>query len=264
MVAAPSDSTASTLASMWSSASSVVVLAGAGISTASGIPDYRGPDGVWTKDPRAERQSSIEHWINDPDVRRAGWQRRLTDDPTTYRPNPAHHALVALERAGAVDLLVTQNIDGLHRVAGTSDDRLVEIHGTAQAFMCLGCGDRGPIATVLDRVRAGDSDPVCESCGGILKTATVSFGQALDQAHLERAARAAGSCTLFVAVGTSLTVYPVAQLPVLAVDAGASLAIVNAQPTPLDDIASVVLHDDVAAVLTEIANHVVGVRNGIA
>jgi NAD-dependent deacetylase len=230
-------------------AESVVALTGAGVSTASGIPDFRGPQGLWTRDPKAERMASIDHWVADAEVRRAGWRWRIDTDASRLAPNAAHHALAALERLGRLRLLVTQNVDGLHRDAGTSPGRLIEIHGTAREYTCLSCGERGPIGAVFARVEVGDHDPHCLGCGGILKAATVSFGQALDPALVSRAHREAAGCDVFLALGTSLTVYPVAALPDVALVAGARLVIVNQEPTPLDERADVVLRDDVGGVL---------------
>lgn len=219
----------------------VVVLTGAGISTDSGIPDFRGPNGVWTKDPKAERTSHIDHYVGDPEVRRLSWQQRLRHPAWTAGPNAAHRALVELERRRMLELLVTQNVDGLHLAAGHDPDLVVEIHGTIRDVVCLTCDDRAPMARALDRVRAGEADPPCRTCGGILKSATVSFGQSLDPDDLERAQRAARRCDLLLAIGTTLTVYPVAALPGLASRAGARVVTVNGEPTAYDDRADAVL-----------------------
>jgi NAD-dependent deacetylase len=230
-------------------ARSVVVLTGAGISTESGIPDFRGPQGVWTKDPKAEKLSNIHHYMNDPEVRVAAWQARLVHPAWTAEPNAGHLALAELERRGRLDTLVTQNIDGLHQKAGSSPDRVVEIHGTVREVVCMSCDDRAPMGRALDRVRAGEADPPCRSCGGILKSATVSFGQNLVPEDLMRADKAARNCDLFLALGTTLTVYPVAALPGLALEAGARLVIANADPTPYDPQADAVLRGTLGDVL---------------
>lgn len=230
-------------------ARAVVALTGAGISTESAIPDFRGPDGVWTRDPRAERLSNIGYYLADAQVRRESWQRRVEHPAWGARPNAGHRALVDLERAGRLGLLVTQNIDGLHLAAGTDPDLLVEIHGTIRDTACLGCGDRRPMHETLDRVRGGEADPPCLACGGILKSATISFGQNLDPRLIERTEDAAAACDLFLAIGTSLTVYPVARLPEIALDASARLVIVNAEPTPLDARAHAVLRGRAGEVL---------------
>ena len=237
-------------------AGSVVVLTGAGVSTESGIPDFRGPDGVWTRDPRAERLSNIGYYVADPMIRRESWQRRIEHPAWGAAPNAAHRALATLDADGHLDLLVTQNIDGLHVAAGVSPSRLIEIHGTIRESACLACGDRRPMTETLDRVRAGDPDPACLACGGILKSATISFGQNLDARDLARAEAAAAACDLFLAIGTSLTVFPVARLPELALKAGARLIIVNAEATSLDDRAHAVLRGragDVVPSLVEAA-----------
>ncbi len=233
-----------------------VMLTGAGVSTESGIPDFRGPDGIWTRDPRAERLSNIGYYIADPAVRRESWRRRLEHPAWRARPNPAHLAIAALERAGLLTLLVTQNIDGLHLLAGSSPERLIEIHGSIRESACLRCGDRRPMTETLERVRRGEEDPPCFVCGGILKSATVSFGQNLDAADLRRAQDAAAAADLFVAVGTSLTVYPVAGLAELSVEGGGRLVIINAEPTALDDRADVVLRGSAGELLTAIVQEV--------
>lgn len=232
---------------------STVALTGAGVSTESGIPDFRGPDGIWTRDPKSERLSNIGYYIANPEIRRESWRRRLDHPAWGAKPNAAHRALAALEAAGRLQLLVTQNIDGLHLAAGSSAERLVEIHGTIRETACLGCGDRRPMREILDRVAGGEEDPPCTECGGILKSATVSFGQNLDPDLLARAEEAAGDAELFVAIGTSLTVYPVARLPEIALDAGARLVIVNAEPTPLDGVAHAVVRGQAGKILTALA-----------
>ncbi len=234
-------------------ANRVVMLTGAGVSTESGIPDFRGPNGIWTRDPRAERLSNIGYYIADASIRREAWRRRAEHPAWDARPNAAHLAIVDLERAGHLDLVVTQNIDGLHLLAGTSPERLVEIHGSIRESACLACGDRRPMAEILLRVRGGEEDPPCEACGGILKSATVSFGQNLDPADLARAQSAAVGADLFLAVGTSLTVYPVAGLPELTLGSGGRVVIVNAEPTALDDRADLVLRGSAGEVLSGLA-----------
>ncbi|GGI04254.1 NAD-dependent protein deacetylase 2 [Egicoccus halophilus] len=234
----------------------VVVLTGAGMSTASGIPDYRGPQGVWTRDPAAERRSSIDVWLTEPDTRRDIWRERLAGAGLRPRPNAAHVALAELERLGRLDTLVTQNTDGLHQDAGNDPDRVVEIHGTNRFVHCLDCGDRHPMPAVLERVADGDDDPHCTRCGGLLKAATVSFGQPLDPARLQRAHDAAVGCEVFLALGTSLAVHPVALLPRTALEAGARLVVANAEPTPYDRVADAVLADDLVEVVPALVERV--------
>lgn len=230
-------------------AARVVALTGAGISTDSGIPDFRGPQGVWTKSPETQKLSNIHAYMSDPEVRRRSWQGRLGHPAWRARPNAGHHALVALERRGRLHALVTQNIDGLHQKAGTSPERVIEVHGTLHDAMCMACGWHGPMPDVLDRVRAGEEDPPCARCGGILKSATISFGQALVPAVIARAMDAAKDADVLLAVGTSLQVYPVAAMVPAAKAAGARLVIVNAEPTPFDEIADAVCRGHIPDVL---------------
>lgn len=232
----------------------VMALTGAGISTESGIPDFRGPNGVWTRNPAAQRSSHIDAYLADPDLRREVWQQRMAHPAWSAAPNTGHLALVDLERRGRLHALVTQNIDGLHADAGTSPAILIEIHGTMRDVVCLSCGDRGPSQDTFVRVRAGEADPPCLRCGGILKSATISFGQSLVPADLKAAETAAAGCDLFLAIGSTLTVYPAAGLPQIAIQAGARLVIVNAEPTPFDGIAAEVFRDPIGQVLPALAS----------
>lgn len=232
-----------------SSARRVTVLTGAGISTESGIPDFRGPNGLWTRNPAAEKLSNLQHYMSDREVRVAAWQSRLEHPAWTAQPNTGHLALAELERKGRLHTLVTQNIDGLHQRAGSSPEVVVEIHGTVHDVVCMSCGERAPMQRALDRVRAGEEDPSCRTCGGILKSATISFGQSLVPEDLARAQRGARECDVFLAVGTSLTVYPVAYLPEEALSSGARLVILNAEPTPYDHLAGAVLSERIGDVL---------------
>jgi NAD-dependent deacetylase len=230
-------------------ATRIAVLTGAGISTESGIPDFRGPDGVWTRDPAAEKRSTIDHYVADPGVRRAAWRIRLESEMFDARPNPGHLAVTDLDRQGRLHTLVTQNIDGLHAEAGVDPDRIVEVHGTVHEFVCLGCDDRGPMVDALERVRAGEEDPACIRCGGILKSATVMFGQALVPEDLARAERAVLEADAMVAAGTSLAVYPVAAMVPLALEVSCPVVIVNAEATPFDDEVDAVVRGSTSAVL---------------
>ncbi len=227
----------------------IVVLTGAGISTDSGIRDFRGPDGVWTKNPEAEKMATLQVYVSDPEIRKKAWQNRLHSEVWRAGPNDGHRALVTLEQTGRLHTLITQNIDGLHQAAGSDPALVIEVHGTVHEVACLSCDDRAPMERALDRVRAGEEDPPCRSCGGILKSATISFGQNLVEADLIRAFAAAEQCDLFLAIGSSLAVYPAAETVPTAVRAGADLIILNAQPTPFDRYADVVLHDSISAVL---------------
>src|SRR5437763_215642 len=233
----------------------VVVLTGAGISAESGIPDFRGPQGVWTKNPEAEKMATLQYYVSDPEVRKRSWRSRLENPAWRASPNPGHLALVDLERQGKLHTLVTQNVDELHQQAGTDPAKVVELHGTMRQVECLSCGERAPMERALERVRAGEDDPACRSCGGILKSATISFGQNLVEADLERAQRAALTCDLLLAVGSSLTVYPAAGIVPLARDAGARIIIVNGEPTPFDELADVVLRGSISEVLPAIVGN---------
>jgi NAD-dependent deacetylase len=227
----------------------VVVLTGAGISTDSGIADFRGPQGVWTKDPAAERMATLQAYVSDPELRRRSWQNRLTSPMWDSEPNAGHRALVELERSGRLDTLVTQNIDGLHHKAGTDPSRIIEIHGTAREVVCLECGDRQAAEPVHDRVRAGEDDPACTWCGGILKSATISFGQSLVAEDLFRAENAAAACDLLLAVGSTLAVFPAAGVVPVAVRHGAVLVIVNSGQTEMDALADVVVPGSISEAL---------------
>ncbi|MCX7962604.1 MAG: Sir2 family NAD-dependent protein deacetylase [Burkholderiales bacterium] len=230
----------------------VVVLTGAGISTDSGIPDFRGPQGVWTKNPLAERLSDIRYYMTDPEVRKASWRSRLEHPAWTAKPNRGHLALVALERRGKLHALITQNIDELHQQAGNSPDKVIEVHGTMRKVVCMRCGWQGPMLETLARVRAGEEDPPCRACGGILKSATISFGQALVPEVIERAMRVAEEAEVLLAVGTTLQVYPVAGVVPAAKAAGARVAIVNAGPTAMDDLADAVISGSISELLPQI------------
>jgi NAD-dependent deacetylase len=234
--------------------SRLVALTGAGISTDSGIPDFRGPQGVWTKNPKAEKLSNIHYYVSDPEVRRLAWQSRLEHPAWTATPNAGHRALVELERRRQLHLLVTQNIDGLHQRAGSSPERVIEVHGTVHEATCLRCSWRGPMQPVLDRVRAGEEDPPCTRCGGILKSATISFGQTLVPEVIARAMQAAEDADVILVIGTSLQVYPVAGMIPVAQAAGARIVVVNAEPTPFDEIADAVVTTPIGTALPAICS----------
>ena len=239
--------TPSDLVDLWRDSSRVVVLTGAGVSTDSGISDFRGPNGLWTRNPAAQAMFDIDTYMRDPEVRRQAWANRRQNPAWTAEPNRGHHALAALQRTGHLATLMTQNIDGLHQRAGSRD--VLELHGTIWEVTCMSCGGRWPTPEVLARP---EPDPPCVLCGGILKTATVSFGQALDPRVLDAAFTAADESDLLVAVGTSLQVNPVAGLAGVA----GTLAIVNAEPTPYDDDADVVVRDSISDVLDEVRRSV--------
>ena len=217
------------------------IFTGAGISTGSGIPDFRGPQGVWTRrqpvyyqDFMTSEAARIEHW----DFKLEGW-----DGYRDAAPNAVHHAIVALEKAGKVLAVVTQNIDGLHARAGTSPDRLVELHGTNLLVECQSCRQRSDPESHFEFFRARRKPPVCD-CGGFLKPATISFGQSLDPGVMEKAGQAAAATDLVVALGSTLSVYPAASFPLLAAQRGVSYIIINRGPTEHDSESSVSLRID--------------------
>ncbi len=230
-------------------ATRITALTGAGISTDSGIPDYRGPQGVWTRDPDAEKLVTLSYYLADPDIRRRAWLMRGELSARAPLPNAGHAALADLERQGRLRTIVTQNVDGLHQAAGSAPDRVVEIHGTVHEVECLGCGDRTTMRSALERVASGEADPACLVCGGILKSATISFGQELDARAVDAAVAAARDCDVFLAVGTSLQVWPVAGLVEVALRSGARVVIVNAEPTPFDDLASLLVAEPIGTSL---------------
>ncbi len=227
----------------------VTVLTGAGISTDSRIPDFRGPNGVWTKNPGSEKQATLQNYVADPEVRRRAWSNRLDSPIWSAEPNDGHRAIVHLERTGRLHLLITQNIDGLHHRAGSNPDRIVEIHGSVREVVCLECDYRAPMAVALARVRAGEADPECGDCGGVLKSATISFGQNLVHEDLVRAEAAAKACDLLLAVGSTLSVYPIAGVVPVARRSGAKVIIVNAEPTEMDALADTVVRGSISEVL---------------
>jgi NAD-dependent deacetylase len=227
----------------------VVVLSGAGISTDSGIPDFRGPNGVWTKNPAAEKMATIQHYLADPDVRKAAWRSRNENPAFRASPNTGHRAIVELERQGKLYAVVTQNVDGLHQKAGLAEELVVEVHGTIWWTRCWECQDRRPMAETLARVDAGEEDPPCEVCGGILKSDTISFGQALIPEVIDRAMQVSEECDLLLAVGSTLAVYPAAYCVPRAKKAGARVVIVNGDPTEMDGLADAVLNGQIGDIL---------------
>jgi NAD-dependent deacetylase len=232
----------------------IVVLTGAGISTDSGIADFRGPQGVWTTNPAAEKQSTLQHYLADVEVRRAAWRNRMNSPVWTARPNAGHLALVELERRGQLHALITQNIDELHQQAGHAPERVIEVHGTMRRAMCWDCGRRFPMQAVLDRVRAGEADPPCPACGGILKSDTISFGQALVPEVIDRALGAAAEADLLLAIGSTLQVFPAASVVPAAKDAGARIVILNNQPTAMDPLADALMRGPIGEVLPAICS----------
>lgn len=227
----------------------VAILSGAGISTDSGIPDYRGPNGLWRKDPEAEKLVTYDYYMADPEIRRRSWQMRRTSSTWSAEPNAAHRAVAELERSGVPVRVITQNVDGLHQLAGLPGRKVLELHGTAREVVCTRCHARSAMSEALARVEAGEADPPCAVCGGILKSATVMFGERLDPMVLGQAVSIAKACEVFIAVGTTLQVQPAASLAGIAVDNGARLVVVNAEPTPYDELAEEVVREPIGTAL---------------
>ncbi|ANJ10281.1 SIR2 family NAD-dependent protein deacylase [Streptomyces parvulus] len=230
----------------------VAILSGAGVSTDSGIPDYRGPNGLWRRDPEAEKLVTYEYYMGDPEIRRRSWLMRRANRTLGAEPNAAHRAVAELERSGVPVRVITQNVDGLHQRAGLSPRKVLELHGTALSYVCTGCRVRGPMADALARVDAGEDDPPCLECGSVLKPATVMFGERLDPVVMGEALAVSKACQVFVAVGTSLQVQPAAGLAGVAADHGARLVVVNAEPTPYDDLADEVIREPIGTALPQL------------
>ncbi|MFD4530421.1 NAD-dependent deacetylase [Streptomyces sp. NPDC058470] len=230
----------------------VAILSGAGVSTDSGIPDYRGPNGLWRRDPEAEKLVTYEYYMGDPEIRRRSWQLRRKNRTLQAEPNAAHLAVAELERSGVPVRVITQNVDGLHQLAGMPARKVLELHGTARTVACTQCHAKAPMEDALARVEAGEDDPRCLKCGGILKSATVMFGERLDPVVLGDALSITKACQVFIAVGTSLQVQPAAGLAGVAADHGAQLIIVNAEPTPYDDRADEVIQEPIGTALPEL------------
>ena len=248
----PETATEEDIARAWAivgAAERIVVLTGAGISTDSGIPDFRGPNGVWTKNPEAEKLATIEHYLADPDVRRRAWRSRLDNPAWTATPNAGHLAIVELQRQGRLGAVVTQNVDGLHQKSGVDPDRVVEVHGTIWFTRCWNCQDRRPMADTIARLDTGETDPPCLVCGGILKSDTISFGQNLVPEVIDRAMRESEEADVLLAVGSSLGVFPAASCVPVAARAGARIVIVNGQPTAMDDLADERLIGEISEIL---------------
>lgn len=232
----------------------VVVLTGAGISTGSGIPDYRGPGGVWTRDPAAAAAFTYDAFTGDVAVRARFWQSYLGHPAWDAVPNPAHEAIARMDRRGVAVRVLTQNIDGLHQRAGLPARKVLELHGSMNETACLGCGVRVPAGEVLARVASGQTDPRCLACGGILKLATVLFGERLDPAVMSQAVVIASASPLMLAIGSSRVVESAASLCRVAVERGANLVIVNRDQTPCDNIAAEVIRADIQQAVPQIVD----------
>jgi len=236
-------------------AGKVVVFTGAGVSTESGIPDFRGRDGIWTKyDPD---DFTYQKFISDPEARKRIW-RGLTafGEARQAEPNPCHYALADLDQLGKLDCVITQNVDGLHQKAGLDEEKVIELHGTTMYVKCLSCGRRYPREEIAERVKQGVDDPVCDDCGGMLKSAAVFFGESMPMREVAEAQRRSQGCDLMLVLGSSLVVYPAAYMPAYAVHSGAKLVIVNLEPTPMDEYAEVCINEKVGEVLPRIVEAV--------
>ncbi|UYQ65468.1 SIR2 family NAD-dependent protein deacylase [Streptomyces peucetius] len=237
----------------------VAMLSGAGISTDSGIPDYRGPKGLWRRDPEAEKLVTYDYYMADPDIRRRSWIMRRESATWNAEPNAAHRAVAELDRRPGVAVrVITQNVDGLHQLGGMPDRKVLELHGTARTVTCTRCHVRSPMAEALARVAAGEDDPACTVCGGILKSATVMFGERLDPVVLGKAMAVAKACEVFVAVGTTLQVQPAASLAGVAAEHGARLIVVNAEPTPYDELADEIVREPIGTALPALLERLAG------
>ena len=233
------------------SARRAVVFTGAGISTESGIPDFRSPGGVWSR----RRPVDFRDFVASESARREAWSQRAESRRTMVRaePNRGHRAVASLVRRGIVTTVITQNIDGLHQRSGVPAERIVELHGSSMYAKCIECEAPYPIEPILDAFGRDGVLPICERCGGHVKTATVSFGQAMPEAAMRRAEAATAECDLFLAIGTSLVVHPAAGFPIQARRRGATLVILNREPTELDALADLVLNREIGPTLGAVA-----------
>jgi NAD-dependent deacetylase len=232
----------------------VVFFTGAGVSTESGIPDFRSPGGFWTKyDPE---DFTYQKFLNDPQARKNNWAVMKESPLVDAEPNRAHYAIAELERLGKLDCVITQNVDGLHQVAGVSDDKVIELHGTGRWVNCLGCARRYPSDEIRARVFAGEEEPACEQCGGMLKSATILFGEAMPFAETAEAERRSRACDLCIVIGSSLVVYPAAQMPMYALTSGAKVVIINEGETPLDSQVHVRIYEKAGEVMAQVMEQV--------
>lgn len=236
--------------SMFAASRCCVVFSGAGISTESGIPDFRSPGGIWSK----VKPVQFQDFLKSEDKRREYWRQKFVfdNDLQNARPNSGHQAISRLVRQGRASCVITQNIDGLHQASGIAEEQVIELHGNTTYATCLDCGQRYELAPIREAFLADDSPPVCGRCSGFVKTATVSFGQAMPAAAMHRAEQETLACDLFLAIGSSLVVYPAAGFPSLAKRNGARLVIINRDPTPLDEIADLVLHSEIGPTLSAV------------
>jgi NAD-dependent deacetylase len=242
----------SDLARMIDDARRVVVFTGAGISTESGIPDFRSPGGVWSR----MKPIYFQEFVDDPAKRREAWRRTFTGAAgwTGASPNAGHHAVARLVRNGKVKAVITQNVDNLHQDSGVPADKIVELHGNASYAKCLDCDERHELDELKDSFLKAGEIPYCRRCGGLVKSATISFGQSMPHEPMARAQQISLNCDLFLVLGSSLVVYPAAGFPLMAKRNGAALVIVNREPTELDVYANLVLNEEIGAVMAEVTS----------
>lgn len=235
------------LAALIGAASCVAIFTGAGISTESGIPDFRSPGGIWTK----MQPIDFQDFVASEETRRESWRRKTSggDKMAKAEPNRGHRAVAALTNSGKANAVITQNVDGLHQRSGVADEAVIQLHGNATYATCLDCKTRFELGPIVEAFRADETLPICDKCGGIIKTATISFGQAMPEHEMERAQRATMECDLFIAIGSSLVVHPAAGFPMIAKQNGAKLVILNRDPTGLDGIADLVLNKEIGVTL---------------
>jgi len=235
------------LGDMIARAKTIVPFTGAGISTECGIPDFRSPGGIWTRN----RQIQFDEFVASQSARDESWRRRFAMEEVfaAAKPGRGHRALASLHRAGKIPAVITQNIDNLHQVSGFAADRVIELHGNTTYARCIGCGRAYPLDWVKQQFDQDGAAPDCTACGEPVKTATISFGQAMPEAEMQRATELSQACDLFLAIGSSLVVWPAAGFPMMAKNAGARLVIINREPTEQDDIADLVIHHDIGEAL---------------
>ncbi len=247
MIASHLQDAVNRLGDMIAAAKIIVPFTGAGISTETGIPDFRSPGGLWTRN----RPIHFDEFVSSQDARDEAWRRRFAMGETfaAARPGRGHSALASLYRAGKIPAVITQNIDNLHQESGFAPDHVIELHGNTTYARCIGCGHRYELAWVRERFEADGAAPDCQLCAEPVKTATVSFGQAMPEEEMQRATELSLRCDLFMAIGSSLVVWPAAGFPLMAKQAGARLVIINREPTDQDHVADLVIHEDIGEVL---------------
>lgn len=245
---------AARLAEMLRASRNTVVFTGAGISTESGIPDFRSPGGIWTQ----MAPIPFGDFVSSAEMRKEAWRRRFAMEEmfSSVRPNAGHEAVSSLVARGMVTHVITQNIDNLHQMSGVPAEQIIELHGNTRYAKCLDCGARAELDSIRAHFERHGEAPECAKCGGLLKTATISFGQAMPEIEMERAERATRACDLFLVLGSSLVVYPAAGFPLMAKRVGARLAIINREPTELDAIADLVLHAEIGPVLGAVLSQI--------